>query len=517
MNQLLTIEQKNASNIQVVEFVQEGTIFIETTDEAGFTFIHKENVYDDFAREKLLPHKLSQNGPKIAVRDVNGDKLEDFFIGGASGSSGAMYIQNVNGTFSLSTAQPWEKDKVCEDMGALFFDSDGDNDLDLYVVSGGNEFEFDSPHLQDRLYINNGNGLFTKSTASLPRMLSSGSCVVAADFDNDHDLDLFVGGRLVPGRYPNPPRSYILENANGIFKDVTTGLAPTLARAGMVTAALWTDFDQDGNIDIAVVGEWMPISFFKNTGGKFENITARLNLDNSTGWWNSIAAGDFDNDGDVDYVVGNLGLNSKFKASESEPLHVYCKDFDASGNLDIVLAQYDQGICYPVRGKDCSSEQMPFIDNKFQTYQSFGEASIYEVYGNQLKDALHYEAKIFESVYLDNLDNGSFSINPLPVEAQFSTVFSIVSGDFNEDSNLDLLISGNFYAPEVETGRNDAGIGLYLAGQGNGQFTPVKLSESGFYVPGDVKDMKIINSPNAKLSSILIANNNAKMQVFRLR
>ena len=517
VNRLLTIYQKNASDIEVVAPVRQVTLFKETTDEAGFTFTHKENVYDDFAREKLLPHKLSQNGPKIAIGDVNGDNVEDFFIGGASGSSGAMYIQNMNGTFTLSNSQPWEKDKVCEDMGALFFDSDGDGDLDLYVVSGGNEFELNSSYLQDRLYLNDGSGIFQKTTTNLPSMLTSGSCVISADFDEDGDLDLFVGGRLIPGKYPFPPRSYLLQNSNGTFKDITERLAPTLTNIGMVTDALWTDFDQNGSMDLIVVGEWMPISFYKNNNGKFENVTASLNLDNTTGWWNSITAGDFDNDGDTDYIAGNLGLNSKFKASEAEPLHVYCNDFDANGSLDIVLAYYNKGICYPVRGKDCSSDQMPFLNNKFQTYRSFGEASVYEVYGNKLDEALHYAAKMFESISLENLGNGRFSIEPLPVEAQFSSVFGIVVHDFDNDNILDLLLAGNFYAPEVETGRSDAGIGLFLKVQANGKFTSIKLSESGFYAPGDVKDMKIIKSPNAKSWSILIANNNAKMQVFQLR
>ncbi|MCH8905113.1 MAG: VCBS repeat-containing protein, partial [Bacteroidetes bacterium] len=514
-NRVIKVFQKDAVEPDNSNKIETTQLFADITTQTGVNYRHIENEFDDFLKETLLPHKMSQFGPKIASGDVNGDGYEDFYIGGAAGQTGALYINNGNSSFSHSTRQPFDSEKQCEDIGSLFFDADGDGDLDLYVVSGGNEFAVGSTDLQDRLYLNDGAGNFTRAENVLPEMFTSGSCVVANDYDNDGDLDLFVGGRLVPGRYTFAPRSYLLNNENGIFKDVTEEVAIGLLRPGMVTSAVWTDFDGDNDQDLIVVGEWMPLSFYENKEGRFEDITFDLGMENTTGWWNKIVSSDFDNDGDDDYVIGNLGLNYKYKATENEPLHVYCHDFDNSGSLDIVLGYYNYGECFPVRGRECSSNQMPFIKDKFKNYDAFGKATLEDVYGDALQSALqHHEAKMFESIYIINEGNNKFKLLPLPIEAQVSMVFGIIIEDFNGDGNEDVLLAGNFYVSEVETGRADAGIGLYLKGNGKGNFTPVKVRESGFFADRDVRDLALIKNYDDSGYSILVANNNDKMQIF---
>jgi len=513
-DQVLTLEEKNS-----VTFKKKNKdlnpIFTEVNNDAGIEHRHIENDHDDYATEILLPHKLSQFGPALAVGDINNDNREDVFIGGAKGQAGKLFIQKENGTFYSSNDQPFSQDLEQEDVGALFFDADNDKDIDLVVVSGGNEFPENSPLYQDRLYLNDGQGHFEHSVDMLPEILASGSCVIAADHDNDGDNDLFIGGRVLPGKYPFAPRSYMLRNDGGRFTDVTAEIAPGLLEPGLVTSAVWTDFNGDGALDLIVVGEWMPITLFQNSGGTFINVTSEYSLNNTTGWWNRIVAKDLDNDGDDDYILGNLGLNYKYKATEDEPLDIYCHDLDESGTLDIVLGYYDQGISYPVRGKQCTSEQMPGIKDKFPTYDAFGRATLFEVYGDKLNDALHYQSKYFSSAWIENKGNGQLIVNALPQEAQFSTVNGIVADDFNNDGHVDILLAGNFYMSEVETGRADASIGLLLTGNGNGQFTPIPASESGFFADLDVRQILPIAQPNGIQPMIIVANNNDKVQLFR--
>jgi len=475
-------------------------------------FIHKENVYDDFKDQLLLPHKLSQNGPCITVGDVNNDGLDDFFVGGASEQAGAIYIQTEMGTFVPKKQNELIKDVLHEDVGATFIDVDNDLDLDLYVVSGGNEFEAHSPTLQDRLYINDGKGNFTK-TNNLPELTESGSCVVPMDFDDDGDLDLFVGGRLIPKTYPYAPKSFLLKNNNGVFKDVTETLAPELSRIGMVTSAVWSDIDGDKQNELIVVGEWMPITIFRKENKTFKNVTKTYNLENTSGWWNTIKADDLDGDGDTDYIVGNLGLNYKFNASTEKPFIIYANDFDHNGTNDVFLAKHYKDRVVPIRGKQCSSQQMPNISEKFKTYNDFAQADIIQIIGNNADEALKYEVQEFASVILEN-DNGRLKLKKLPTEAQFSVVNGIAVLDINYDNILDIVLSGNRFEAEVETTRADQSVGLVLLGTKSGNFKVINHLESGFFEPYNSRVLQKINVKGA--TSVLSAVNNGSLKLYTI-
>lgn len=518
-NQILTIDYNKAAKSQKIAETSKLLTLFSTEKDTTIVVKHKhvENIYDDFKNEVLLPHRTSMFGPDVTVGDLNGDGLDDFIVGGAVDNQAGVYFQAKNG-FNKKEITAINDDSGFEDLGSLIFDADGDGDNDIYIVSGGNEFDFDSEMLQDRLYINNGKGDFTKSTDALPVMLTSGLRVSTIDYDNDGDLDLFVGGRLVPKNYPLPANSYILENVstagNAKFIDVTQKIAPELQEIGMVTSALWSDFDNDGQVDLIIVGEWMPITVFKNNNGSFKNITETLNLADTSGWWFSINEGDFDNDGDVDYILGNLGLNYKYKANKEETFDVYLSDFDQNKKNDIVLSYYDQGEKFPVRGRECSSQQIPGIKRKFENYEEFSNATLVDVYTEQdLNESLHYQVKSFASIYLENKD-GKFVTHQLPNLAQLSSVNQILVKDFNKDNCLDIVIAGNLYGSEVETPRNDAGKGLFLSGDGKGNFQPIEGYKSGFYTPGDVKDLDIIKIKG--LDFIIAAKNDDDLQFIRI-
>lgn len=491
-------------------------IFANITNEIQLKHRHRENEYDDYLKEVLLPHKMSNFGPGLAVGDVNGDGLEDFYVGGASGQPGAMYMQNKQGAFTSQDHSLWQSESLYEDLGAALLDVDGDADLDLYVVSGGNEWETLSPELQDRLYLNNGRGFFTKATNALPEMTQSGSCVRPFDYDNDGDLDLFVGGRLDPGRYPLPGRSYILENQSGRYTDVTESVAPGLIKSGLVTDAVWADLNGDQVVDLTLVGEWMPVTTWIQNESKF--VKASQNgLDSSAGWYYAVNGSDMDNDGDVDLIVGNLGLNYKYKASLESPFEVYYDDFDDNGSYDIVLSYYEHGEKVPLRGRSCSSQQVPQLADKYPTFEAFGDAGLEEIYGEGLSKAVSYQAFTFASAYLENKGDGTFEVRPLPNEAQVSSINNIIIQDFDKDGHLDLLTSGNLYPAEIETPRNDAFMGLYLRGDSQGNFEPVTLEKSGFFAPHDAKDMAMIRLGNAQTPTVLVANNNFWMQAFTVQ
>ncbi|MGX1929756.1 VCBS repeat-containing protein [Flagellimonas sp. 2504JD4-2] len=509
-NQRITLNYQDANPSHSTKSSEE-TICSDITLKAAINHKHEENGHDDFAAESLLPHKMSQFGPALAVADINGDGLEDFFVGGAKGFPAALYLQNNDSTFALTDNETWVLDKEHEDIDAIFFDADNDGDMDLYVVSGGNEWASGHRQYQDRVYINDG-GKFKKEIHRLPKMALSGSCVKPFDFDQDGDLDLFVGTRQQPQKYPYSQTSLLLENNKGVFKDVTMEKAPDLANVGMVTDALWSDFDSDGQTDLILVGEWMKIALYKNNHGKLESNPSILS--NTEGWWNSISSADFDGDGDMDYVVGNLGLNYKYTASAKAPFEVYSTDFDDNGTNDIVLGYYNQGSLFPLRGRECSSQQMPFIKEKFPSYHSFGSANLVEVYGKEkLEQALHLQSKTFASVYLENLGASKFNVHQLPNEAQFSSINAIQIDDFDNDGLQDILVAGNLYQSEVETPRNDASIGLLLKGKGNSTFEPLPHKKSGVFLNSDVKKMRSIALVNNN-KGILVASNNDSLRLI---
>ncbi|WP_236958658.1 FG-GAP-like repeat-containing protein [Joostella atrarenae] len=494
--------------------------YFENSTDSLLVYRHKENVYDDFESEVLLPHRTSRFGPGLVTGDLNGDGLNDVYIGAAKGYPGGLFFQTTTGKFEQQKTKILINDRNHEDLGALVFDADMDGDNDLYIVSGGNEFPYNSPLLQDRLYVNDGKGNFKKSKVTLPKMISSGNRVYANDFDKDGDLDLFVTGRLVPGNYPHPANSFLLENissnGNPKFKDITAQKAPFLKQLGLATSASFADIDKDGWDDLIVVGEWMPIKVFKNNEGIFKDVSEDwgLNLD-TTGWWFSINSGDFDNDGDQDFIVGNLGLNYKYKAEEDETFDIYFSDFDSNNKNDIVLSYFNEGKKYPVRGRSCSSQQIPSLKKKFKTYDAFSKATLNEVYNpNQLKNALHYQVKSFASVYLENKD-GKFILHQLPNAAQISPINQVLVDDYNKDGHLDALVAGNLYASEVETPRADAGIGLLLLGDGRGSFKDIPATNSGLYLRGDVKDLTTITVKNKNY--ILAAKNDGFLQSVRIK
>lgn len=492
-------------------------LFRDLTAEKGLEARHIENEFDDFDYEVLLPHKMSNFGPALAGGDVNADGLSDFYLGGASGFAGQLYLQQRDGSFQPARGAAFAEHQASEDLGAAFFDADNDGDTDLYVVSGGNEFEAGAPEYADRLYFNDGKGQFTVGREALPDLFISGSVVRPFDFDADGDLDLFVGGRMTPRVYPTPARSVLLLNEGGTFRDVTAEAAPELTGIGMVTDALWLDYDQDQDVDLILAGEWMPVTVLQQTNGSFQK-REDSGLGEYTGWWLGLGAADFDGDGDQDLIAGNLGTNYKYKASQQEPFQVYLNDFDENGSQDIVLGYFDGGELYPVRGRQCSSEQMPFIKEKFPTYDLFAQANLSEIYGeNSLEKSLNYRATDFRSAYLENMGNGRFRVRALPIEAQMSAITSILIEDFNGDGRLDVLTAGNLYASEVETPRNDAGVGCLLLGDGQGQFTAVPAQESGLYLSYDIKKMAFVRTADRDGIYILAAPNNDQVRLLGVR
>ena len=452
-------------------------------------FTHRENEFEDFKNQILLPHRQSHNGPFTAVADVNGDGLEDFYVGGAHRQAGALYVQRPGGKFDAVAQPAFVADAVYEDMDVAFVDADRDGDLDLYVASGGTEYEAKNAYYQDRLYLNDGRGNFTRKADGVPQTFASASCVVPADYDGDGDVDLFVGGRVYPEHYPYPTQSYLMQNqGDGTFKDVAYPGMPELALPGMVTAAAWADLDTDGDPDLLVTGEWMPIRVFLNDGGNLVEATADYGLGQTTGWWNSLTPADLDGDGDMDFVAGNLGLNHKFKASAEKPFYVYANDFDSNGSVDVVLAKYNKETLVPVRGRECSSQQMPFVAEKFPTFNAFADADLKDIYGEALDNSYRYAATTFASAILYN-EGGRFRVEVLPVEAQFAPVMGSVV--VAQDEQPLIVAAGNLHQTEAETTRADAGSGVLLRRDG-AAWRAVPARTSGLRLQGDVKSLNAI-------------------------
>ncbi|MBD2752350.1 VCBS repeat-containing protein [Spirosoma validum] len=473
------------------------------------TFQHQSSDFVDFKQTAALHKMLSRSGFALATGDINGDGLEDCFVGGTyRGSKACFLVRTAQGGFTQKSL-PVHTDH--DDTAALLFDADGDKDLDLYVVSGGyQQSASDKAFYQDQLYINNSRGDFSPASSStLPDVSGSGSCVVATDFDHDGDLDLFVGGRLIPGKYPLPARSYLLRNdqSNGVakFTDVTAQVCPWLLKAGLVCSALWTDTDHDGWADLILAGEWMPITVLKGGEGKGQGakgFTLRpmplAPTPLPTGWWNSLAQGDFDNDGDLDYIAGNEGLNTLYRASEQEPLKIVAKDFNNDGTFDPLMGYFIKGVAYPAVPRDALNQQVIQFRRKYQHYADYAQVTFANLLSDdELKDAYHAQATYLQSAYIENLGNGQFRITPLPRLAQESPIYGIVPYDFNKDGNLDVVLTGNFFPNEVNMGRQDASVGLVLLGNGHGQFRALPSRESGLFVTGDARTSVLLSDKSA--------------------
>lgn len=512
-DQRLTIEQSSGERKAANIYHINPPLFKDFTAQSKITYVHKENKFDDYKDEVLIPHRMSQLGPAAAKADVNGDGLEDVFIGGATAGLAGLYLQQSDQTMLATDNQLWKKEAIYEDIAAHFFDADGDGDPDLYVCSGGNEYMQGSPQLEDRLYINDGKGHFTKSN-TIPSIRVSTGVVTSGDIDGDGDLDLFVGGRQLPQQYGYPVQSFLLKNENGRFVDATAQWVDGFEKLGMISDALLADFDGDNDLDLICAGEWTPIKVFLNDQGRFTEHTAASGLAKTNGWWNRLAMADMDNDGDLDIVAGNLGLNIKFKASEDQPFKAYIKDFDENGTNDVYLAYYDtKGLEVPVRGRQCSSEQMPYIVEEFENYDLFAKATLEEVLGDRIQGAVKQEAFLFESVYLENKGDASFSIHKLPAIAQTAPIFGLLLNDWDKDGHTDILLAGNYHQREVETTRSDAGVGQLLLGNGKGGFEPMPTYETGIYAAFDVKNLLSLENQSKPL--LLVVNNDEGVQMYK--
>ena len=474
---------------------------------------HIENEYNDYQNQVLLPHKMSQFGPAIAVGDVNGDGREDLYLGQSKGHVSNIYLQNLDGSFKES--QSFDEDKDYEDVDAIFLDIDNDGDLDLYVASGGNEHEANHEMYRDRLY-ENINGRFIKKSNRLPNISPiSSSRIRFFDYDKDGFDDIFVGGRHIPHNYPSPASSLLLHNENGIFKDVTKSVAPDLINIGLVTDATWLDYDGDDDIDLCIVGEWMHPILLNNENGKFSR-KPNDSLEHLTGWYFTSTSMDVDMDGDQDILLGNLGQNYKYKANEKEPFEVYYSDFDENGSNDLVLGYHNFGELYPVRGRECSSQQIPDIKKITPTYHDYGSARLVDIYGEEkLNNGLHLVSNNFKSGILRNDGAGKFEFVAFPDEVQISSINSFLTRDINGDGLEDIILAGNLYASEIETPRADASCGMVMLNKGDCNFKPVPPNESGFFTKGDVKKLSFIQSKG--IEKVIVANNNDAIQAFDLK
>ncbi|MEZ4795780.1 MAG: VCBS repeat-containing protein [Flavobacteriaceae bacterium] len=476
------------------------------------TFIHKENEFNDFAKEGLLPYKQSTLGPFITKGDVNGDKKDDLYIGGAKGQSGQLFIQTDSGLKPVNIAA-FTNDSQYEDMEALFVDIDNDGDNDLYVVSGGSEFFERSQDLDDRLYINDGKGNFTKTKSSeLDIYTISGKSVARIDYDNDGDSDIIVGNRIKPQQFPIHEPSIIYQNNNGVLTNVTGQVAPEFEDFGIVNKVISTDFNNDGWQDFIAVGEWTSVGVFINYNGVFENIASKSGLDKEKGWWFNVTETDLNNDGYKDYLLGNVGKNIKFKVSTEKPLRVYAADFDANGTNDLVLSYKYNDIFVPARGRECSSQQMPFIAEKIPTFNEFANASLQDIYGDGLNTAYTREANQFASMVLINNGDDTFKKVKLPTMAQTMPIMDATVLDYNNDGVEDLVVVGNIYNTEVETPRLDNPYGLILVSNTKDGYNVVEPKDSGFYLSGNAKSVETVSVNNK--SYIIVANNNGKTEVF---
>ncbi|MFX0555528.1 VCBS repeat-containing protein [Maribacter sp. CXY002] len=492
--------------------------FVEVSKQIGIETIHKEKDIVDYNVQRVLPHKLSQNGPCLAVGDLNGDQLEDFILGSSSTYSPMLYLQDINGKFSKIPLFSDKENMKYEEESMVLFDLDNDGDLDLYLVSGSNEFSKGQKYYEDRLMLNDGLGNFTFGNNRMPNVYASGSVVKTADFNNDGYLDLFVGGRTPIGEYPMPDKSYLLKNNNGYLEDVTDEIAPGLRTIGMVTDATWTDINNDGSQDLIIVGELMPMTIFINYGQNFEHLHSP-ELNSHRGWWESIVSEDFDNDGDKDFVIGNIGANNFFQVSKEKPLTIIAKDFDNNGSIDPISFAYfknsnDEFDSFPVNFWGDLFGQSPIFRSKFRYYKEYALTTQDMLFTNEeLKGTTKIIGNYDKTSFIENLGDNNFKVHALPSNAQIAPVNGIQVIDYNNDNRKDLLLIGNDFGNETFIGQYDAFNGLLMEGEGNGKFKPVSIKKSGFLVPGDAKSIMGIKGKYDSL--YIVTQNRGKLLVFK--
>ena len=529
-DQLLTVYESDAKIPDSKIAAIKSSVFKNITKENKFQYTQIENDYIDFKREPLIPYKCSRKGPYYAMADVNGDGRQDVFVGGAAGIEGQLMIQNPDGSFTVKKQPAFATDKSYEDMAAVFFDADGDGDMDLYVVSGGAEFDAGSPLYQDRLYLNDGKGIFTRSMKALPTEGFNGSCVIPLDFDGDGDMDLFVGGHVLPGKFPQADKCMLLQNNKGIFTNVTESVAKELMNPGIVNQAIWSDMDGDGKKELVVSGEWMGPAIFKFQNGTFTKTqnTVKISIGNEpgkdtvvnmndlTGWWYSMKAEDIDNDGDLDIILGNRGSNSSIKGNFNQPCTVYAKDFDGNGSYDAVLGYYNQGKCYPLFSRDQLIDQMPMMRKKFIRYHDYSGTTLDALFTTEQKKNMDvFKTRTFESGVLINEGNGAYRFSPFPEKGQLSNINDFVVDDFDKDGKKDILVCGNSKDAAVMVGNYDATPALFLKGDGKGQFTAVPYTTAGLDIRGEVRKIIYLKEKNNAL--LIFLKNSAAAEVFSIR
>jgi hypothetical protein len=474
---------------------------------------HQENPYIDFDQENLMPKMLSTEGPRLAVGDVNGDGLEDFITGGAAYDTTRLFLQDPNGHFTEKPQPAFAADRDYENTGLEFFDADNDGDLDLVAAAGGGQEKPGSLSLLTRLYLNDGKGNFTKSHNGWPLIAMNASCVRANDLDGDGRTDIFIGGRSITGSYGRSPGCILLKNqGNAIFRDITASIAPELASVGMVTDARWADIDGDGKKELILVGDWMPVTIFKYTGGQLKKWKT---LPHSSGWWNCLTIADIDGDGRPDLIAGNNGLNSKLRADEAHPARLFEGDFNNNGRSQCIAAYYKtDGRSYPINLRSDLVAQIPLLKKKFLRYDSYAGKTIEEVLSaDQRNKALQLTVEQTNSCIFYNQRKGDFIMQPLPQRAQFSTVYAIEVTAINNDGKPDIFLAGNFYGLKPEIGRNDASYGVSLLNDGNRNFHYLSPAESGLFIRGEVRDVQSIRTPGGRC--LIATRNNDSLQLFR--